>query len=1075
MDAKDIQYIFPVTPAQDGLLQKEEKSDDNRLIAICELSGNLNLSAFEAAWQNTAVRHQILRTIFAWKRLDKPLQIILKRFYIGIEKHDLRHLPDSDRQMHLDELISSQYSLSLDPAAGNLMRPVLAQIADQQFLLILICHGLILDVVSIKLILREILSDYESLAKSESSNQIHEDALRDYFGWMKQQDLSEAEAQWKSILKDSPAPTSLFPESLHVEKALQFSVPQKAQTVITESRTSELKVFLQTHGIDSKALLLGAWAALLNRYVGENDVVFGVKVSGRPSDVKGIDSIAGPLAAILPWRSRISRETARLDWLKAVEKAREELSRFDHVCAHQIQQWCDLPDEKLRFESVVSLEPVEELSSLTSGDLKLESVSVCDNASPPLIIEMISGSAFTLRATYDNGRYDQALIEYLLNSLRNIIDEIVSQPDHTLVSLQLLDQATAHRMLFEWNDTGTEDSDYLVHDLFEAQAKQTPDAVAAVFADQHITYGELNRRANRLANYLSNLGVGPEILVGICIDRSFDMLTSILGVMKAGGAYLPLDSSYPIERLAYILDEAQPPVILSQERLVERLPMSWAQVVYLDSQWEEIAFESCECPQTAVSSDNLVYVIYTSGSTGKPKGVCVNHRGLANLAQAQLRTLGVMPDSQVLQFASISFDASIFEIVMALAKGATICLGDQESMLPGPAFIKLLRDRQVTVATLPPSVLAVLPEGEVPTIETVIAAGEACSSAIISRWASGRKFFNAYGPTETTVWATLAECYANNIKPDIGHPITNVQTYLFDAHFNPVPISARGELCIGGIGLARGYFNRPDLTAEQFTPHPFSKKAGSRLYRTGDVARYKADGRIDFLGRVDHQVKLRGFRIETGEIESFLRQYPNVKDALVIVREGLSGHPRLIAYLVLDSNDAEGDSITGTIGENEFAKPAEVSPASLKNHLARFLPEYMLPANFVILDAFPLTSSGKIDRQALPTPNAGDSPDKFVAPRTDTEKLLASIWLEILGVERVSIHDNFFEMGGHSLLATQALSRIRDLFQVELPLRTLFESPFIESLAERLDTILWARNLEAVTVGETGEMEEGLL
>ena len=558
-----------------------------------------------------------------------------------------------------------------------------------------------------------------------------------------------------------------------------------------------------------------------------------------------------------------------------------------------------------------------------------------------------------------------------------------------------------------------------------------------------LTYAELDRRANQLAHYLQKLGVGPDVLVGISTDRCPEMIVGILGTLKAGGAYLPLDPIYPQERLAFMLQDSQVPVLLTQGRLVERLQISKSanqqinaspQVICLDADWEIIAQEPDDKPESAVTPENLAYVIYTSGSTGKPKGTMLRHRGLSNLTETQRRAFGIKGGSRVLQFSPFSFDASVWETFMALANGATLCLARQETLASGPDLVRLMRREGVTNVTLPPSVLAVLPTEELPELETVISAGEACSAELVARWAPGRDFFNAYGPTETTVCASMCLCDENDPhNPPIGRPIANTQLYILDQNLQPVPVGVPGELHVGGVSLGRGYLNRPELTTDKFIPNPFSNEPEARLYKTGDLVRYRVDGNIEFLGRIDHQVKVRGFRIELGEIEAVLGQHPDVQNGVVVAREDIPGDKRLVAYVV---------------PEDETAPSVE----ELRSFLRQTLPEYMVPSAFVTLEAMPLSPSGKVDRRALPAPE-GIRPElerEYVAPRNETEEKLAAMCAELLGVDRVGVYDSFFDLGGHSLLATQFISRVRDAFQVELPLRSLFEHPTVDELAEEI-------------------------
>jgi amino acid adenylation domain-containing protein len=508
------------------------------------------------------------------------------------------------------------------------------------------------------------------------------------------------------------------------------------------------------------------------------------------------------------------------------------------------------------------------------------------------------------------------------------------------------------------------------------------------------------------------------------------MLIALWGILKAGGAYVPLDPSYPLERLANMLEDTQVPVILTQEHLEDKLPAHWGYVLCLEREWEEIARESEENPANRATSANAAYVIYTSGSTGKPKGVVVPHHGMSNLSEAQKRLFGVEPGHHVLQFASLTFDASIFEITMALSAGATLCLGDRNALLPGPPLMRFLSDQGITIATLPPTALAAIPQAEILALRTLIVAGEACPAELVDRWAPGRRFFNLYGPTESTIWATQVLYQGNNRPPSIGKPIANTQIYLVDADLELVPFGVPGEILIGGVGLARGYLNRPDLTAERFVPDWLSGTPGARLYRTGDMAQFLPDGSLEFLGRSDSQVKVRGFRIELGEIEAVLGQHAGLSDVAVLAREDTPGEKRLAAYVV-----PAGDR---TLGVDQ-----------LRTYLLEKLPDYMIPAVFVTLEALPLTPSGKVDRKALPAPDSArpQLEKKFMEPRTAVEKVLAGIYADLLGVEQVGVADNFFELGGHSLLATQVISRVREFFNVEVPLPWFFKGGTVAELA----------------------------
>ncbi len=605
-----------------------------------------------------------------------------------------------------------------------------------------------------------------------------------------------------------------------------------------------------------------------------------------------------------------------------------------------------------------------------------------------------------------------------------------------------------------------------VHNLFEMQVEQSPDSVAVVFEKQEnefseqsfgehidenvhnfLTYQQLNHRANQLAHYLQTIGTGPEVLVGLCVERSLLAIVGILGILKAGGAYLPLDPNYPKERLAFMLEDSQASILLTQKHLVNFLPAKEARIICLDSDWQTIiAPQSSANPNSKVTPDNLAYVIYTSGSTGKPKGVLIPHAGIGNLAQEQIRIFDIQANSRVLQFASLSFDASVSEIFMALLAGATLVLATRDTLMPGRALLKLLRQQRITTVTLPPSALAVLPVEELPDLRSLIVAGEACPGELINRWASaGRRFFNAYGPTEATVCTTIAECTPGIGKPPIGYPIANKQVYLLDEQLKPVDIGVPGEIYIGGLGLARGYLNRPELTAEKFIYQ--ENFPTTRLYKTGDLGRYLPDGSLEFLGRIDEQVKIRGHRIELGEIEAVLGQHPSVRQAAVTAREDIPGKKRLVAYVVPNSDREDW--------EVENLLPSSKLVSELRNFLQEKLPDYMVPDRFMLLAALPITPNGKVDRKALPAPDTSrpELAQKYIPPRTPLEKSLAEIWAEVLGIELVGIEDNFLELGGQSLLAITIVSRIRDKYQVDLPMRSLFDSPTIAQLARQIETL----------------------
>ena len=592
----------------------------------------------------------------------------------------------------------------------------------------------------------------------------------------------------------------------------------------------------------------------------------------------------------------------------------------------------------------------------------------------------------------------------------------------------------------------------LLQELFETQAKVAPDSLAVVHEGRKQTYRELNSRANRLAHRLRQEGVGPDVLVAISTERSLDMVVGVLGILKAGGAYVPVDPGYPQDRIAYMLNDSAPRVLLTQKHLRQGLPEVAARVLLLDEEetYDNQPSDNLSRDETGETSGNLAYVIYTSGSTGLPKGVMIEHASVCNLAQAQRDALAIDGNSRILQFASMSFDACVWEMVMALLNGAQLHLASREALMPGRGLFKLLEEGQISHVLMPPTALSAMSRqlkaeriDGLAHLRTLVVGGEACTPSLAVQWGKNRRFINAYGPTEATVCATM-QVFENGVDEGlrslpIGKPIANARVYILDGQGQPMPLGVAGEIYIGGEGVARGYLNRPELTAERFVKDPFAGGEGARMYRTGDLGRWHEDGTIEYLGRNDDQVKIRGFRIELGEIEARLVEVPGVREAVVLAREDVPGDKRLVAYWT------QADE--GQVPEAE----------SLREHLKAELPGYMVPSAFVRLEAMPLTPNGKVDRKALPAPDASALVAReYEAPQGQTEELLAGIWQELLGVEKVGRHDSFFDLGGHSLLITQVVSQVNEKLGVDVPVRMLFEHSTLKDLADVID----ARNTE---------------
>ncbi len=1052
MSIENIEQMYIVSPLQETIIlgiisSTDTKGNDYSYSQFhCQLHSLLNssvnldtfdIATFEKAWQELVNNNSILRTYFVWQRTSKFLQVVNKQQEFSLIKHDWRHLSLEQQRSQLKALLETDKLQDFDPSKAPLFRVTLCRTAENEYELICTYSHLVLDENSFNLLFKQVFECYEEFSQGRDWHSEKSRPFQNYITWLKQQNMSKAEEFWRRMLEDLTLPTSLLTKQTFT-KSDKTDYAQK-QLQLSQTVTAALESLANQYQLSPNTFLLGVWAILLSRYSGEEDVVFGVTVAGRPQALQENESILGLFTNTLPLRVRVPPNAMLLPWLNQLHNQQNSLRQYDYNSPLQILQWCDIPNDIPLFDSSIVLDyNSQEIYNYNkiSNSININNAQHWKHLDCPITIKGEWDKKLTLQINYNRYYFEDETVIRMLEHLQVLLSSIIAQPEQPLSTLPILTEVSLRQLLVEWNNTNTEYSkSKCIHQLFETQVEQQPNAIALIFENKQLTYKQLNQKANQLAHYLQALGVGSEVLVGICMERSFEMVVALLAILKAGGAYVPLDPTYPIERLSLILEDAQPFVLLTQEHLLEQLPSYWAQVVCLDSQAEEIAQESQENPSSKVKPKNLAYVIYTSGSTGTPKGVLVEHQGACNLAETQVRIFNVQPNSRVLQFASLSFDASVWEIVMGLCSGASLCLGTQESLHPGSDLIQLLREQSVTHVTFPPSVLAALPVEDLPELQVIIVAGEACNPKLITQWSACRRFFNAYGPTESTVCATIAECTADtDTQVSIGRPIANTQVYILDRYLQPVPIGVPGELYIGGVCLARGYLRRPELTKEKFIPNPFSEEAGARLYKTGDKARYTSDGNIEYFGRSDYQAKIRGFRIEMGEIEATLTKHTSVQEVIVTSWEKQVDDKQIVAYIVPN-------------GEN----PQKIE---LREFLKQKLPEYMIPSAFVILEAMPLTLNGKINRRALPAPDFESSNSvSFIPPSTPRQQAIANIFTEVLQLQQVGIHDNFFELGGHSLNATQVASRLQETFGVELSLRSLFTFPTLGELDKYIGTL----------------------
>jgi amino acid adenylation domain-containing protein len=1017
------------------LAQLQGSSASYNMPMALQLDGNLNIDILRSSLGYLLNRHASLRMYFPTVAGQPQVAIQNLDEIEVLTVLDRQNLDEHPYSPTIQRLIDAHTREAFDLNTGPLFKAKLLQLKEQKYVLLINMHHIISDGWSMGVFVRELRQAYTDFAQGQTPYLAplpiqYSDYANWQRNWLQGEVLENQVNYWKNQLQGA-SPLLELPTD-YPRPAQQSYRGARCTYSVTPEITNAIKTFSQQQGASLFMTLLAALNILLSRYSRQNDLCIGSPIANRThSQTEGL---IGFFVNTLVLRNQIKPEQSFIEFLQ--QTCQTCLDAY----AHQ-----DIPFEylveRLKPERSMSHNPLFQvmfaLENNESPNLSLPGLEIqwldltCPFAKFDLTLLVIeSDNQLNCFWEYATDLFEKSTIQRMAEQFEVLLHGIVDNPQQSISTLPMLTAAELLQIQC-WNQTQTDyPHDQTLVDLFEQQVAKTPDNIAVNFESQQLTYRQLNEQANQLTHYLiQNHQIQPDTLIGICVERSLEMIIGLLGILKAGGAYVPLDPSYPQERLAHMLCDSQVLLLLTTEKLATKLPKHPVHVVCLDTSWPVIAQQSTQNPITETTAANLAYVIYTSGSTGKPKGVMVEHKGLCNLAQAQIQTFGLHCDSRILQFASLSFDASIWEVVMALGSGATLYLATKNSLAPGTPLIQFLSNYCITHITLPPSALAVLPHEELPALQTIIVAGEACSIELIKQWSVGRDFFNAYGPTEATVCATIAKCTESDQKISIGHPIANTQIYLLDQNLQPVPVGVPAELYISGAGLARGYLNRPDLTAQKFIKVDLFGKV-ERVYKTGDLARWREDGNIEFLSRIDEQIKLRGFRIELGEIESILLEHPLVKEAIVTLYKTESNQS-LIAYVTGMTTDLSN---------------------KLKNYLKSRLPDYMIPTQILVLDHLPLTPNSKIDRKALPAPNNGVE-GAYEAPRNEVEKLLAQVWSAVLERQEIGIHDNFFDLGGHSLLAMKLLNNIEQVFKQQLALSSLFENPTIAQLAQKLNDI----------------------
>ncbi|MEE3716406.1 amino acid adenylation domain-containing protein [Tumidithrix elongata RA019] len=1036
--------------------QLEPNSSFYNMPKAVRLSGSLKLDVLQRALDSIVAHHEVLRTHYIAEN-GSPIQIIAAPQSVELKIIDLQQYDREEQDALLQEWLEKESQRPFNLTTDLMIRGCLLQLAASEQILLLVKHHIASDGWSMRILWHQLTQLYTAFLEGKT-NPIPPFSIQyaDYAVWQREwlsgEVLDTQLNYWKQQLAGAN-PLLELPTD-RPRPALQTYRGASQTLTLPQNLCASIHQLCSKEGVTLYMILLTAFQILLYRYSQQEDIIVGSPIAGR--NRAEVEGLIGFFVNTLVLRTDLSGNPSFQELLTRVRSVSLE------AYAHQ-----DLPFEKLveelnperslsytpLFQVMFALQNVPrqeaQMLGLTLSPLPLESKS----AKFDLDVSVIETEEQQLVCSwsYSTDLFDAITIEQMARHFQTLLEGIVEKPEQSISELPLLTKTELHQLLYQWNKTEQRYRRKSVHELFEAQVKLIPEAIAIEYLNQKLSYRELNSRANQLASHLSSLGVGAEVLVGICIDRSLEMIVGLLGILKAGGAYVPLDPDYPTERLAYIIADAKISFLLTQSKWASQLSKHQAQVICLDSDWEKISSYSQENLTESYVGENLAYVIYTSGSTGKPKGVMITHQALSNFIQTVISEYEITKSDRLLQFASINFDVAVEEIYPSLCAGATLVLRTDTMLTNLQTFVQACKDWQLTVLNLPTayyhqlaaelaSTNVTLPE----SLRLAIIGGERVLSEAVKSWQeyivkSGKsdrwQLINAYGPTETTVSATLYQIPAmasTSVREvPIGRPLAHLQTYILDKHLQPVPIGVPGELHIGGDSLARGYLNRPELTVEKFIANPFSQELGARLYKTGDLTRYRSDGNIEYLGRMDNQVKIRSFRIELGEIETLLAKHPEIRDLAVIVREDSLGDKRIVAYIVPHQDRSP------TVND-------------LRNFLAQDLPQFMLPSAFVALDSLPLMPNGKVDRRSLPIPNISSVhiSEVFIAPRDEVEQRLANIWEKLLGQHPIGIHDNFFSLGGHSLLSVRLVSEIEKNFNCKLSLTSFFQINTIAEIAE---------------------------
>jgi amino acid adenylation domain-containing protein len=1056
----------PLSSAQERLWFVDQLDPGNtsfNIPALLRLEGTLDRVALEEGLNQVVRRHEVLRTTF--KAIDgHPAQLVHPPSPVPLPLDDLSAMPDGKREPEALRLAAEEAAKPFDLSSGPLLRMRLVRLSDDHHLLNLTVHHIVFDEWSVAVFLRQLIACYVASATGRTSS-LPELPIQygDFAVWQRARLQGDTRTRlldyWRQHL--AGVPRMLEMPTDRPRKAVQTYAGADAVIAFAQPVVDRLKALARSEDATLFMILLAAWQLLLHRYTNQDQIVVSSGVASR--DQRETESLIGCLTNIVVMRGDLGGNPS---FRTLVRRAREvALGAFSHQAlpfeelVRELHPERDLSHPPFSQSMIVLLNaPTESLNiqGLSLTPIPLESTTTQYDL---LFHFWEDDRGLTGRLRYSTDLFDRATIDRLLGHFRTLIDNVTQDADRLIDDVPMMTAAERHQLVVAWNATAAPFPERCLHELFEARVDEDPDRLAIISGDRSVSYGELERLSNRVAARLRARGVGPGVAVAIAVTRSIDSVAGLLGILKAGGGYLPLDPSYPVERLAYMLGDVRPPVVLTQSSLLSHLPALGDRSLCLDVEdpAEPAAFD--ERGRGLATPDDLAYLIYTSGSTGNPKAVMVDHRGRVNNFTDFNTRFAVGPGDRLLALASLGFDMSAYDVFGTLAAGATVVLPDAADEREPARWVDLMRRHAVTIWHSVPALLQMLVErvahatdGVLQDLRLTLLGGDwipVCLPARLRDVAPNTRIVALGGATEVSMDSTIYEvdrCDPEWSSIPYGQPMANQTSYIVDRRGQPVPIGVPGELLIGGVGVGWGYFNRPDLTAEKFIPDAFGTP-GARLYRTGDLARHRPDGNLELLGRIDHQIKIRGVRIEPGETAARLREHPAVDDAVVIAREDTPGDKRLVAYVLAPSDRTDLD-------------------AELRRFVRAALPEYMVPSACVRLDRLPLTPNGKLDRNALPAPGISSAaPEAGTAPRSTTEMAIAALWNQV-GVTTADVNQNFFDLGGHSLLAAQVTARLLDVFQVDVPLRTFFLAPTVAALAEAVIALGAARGVDVSRIAD---------